>query len=396
MGFLALLASFRLIAAGWIEDPMLQRDVESRVKTEPKTFVLDLDTPPKDRWAALGEDPDFANYSQDYKNYLGQYIPKAVLPLVTTIVSGLKGHYYDDYADEMVGLAKALKMSVGDVVLANLIYQLEHIGRTCEAGNTTGPCPNKTGPGLCTAAIVNGPDDGDEVWQGRNLDWDLDDKLLRYVLRVEYQRGGKTLFTGVQIAGEIGILHGLMPGVIGVQMNARKEGGNLLDNLAQIILGHKTPTHVLRRALEESASYESAMDFLATTKLANPVYYVVSGARHGQGAIITRDRKGARDVWNLYEPSSKDTKGINPQPDWFRLQTNFDHWEPVPSEDDRRHPGVANIKAFCNSTASQACVNKVMTTWPTKNHHTDVTSIMCPKTGYLDVAVWLHPEITLV
>merc|ERR1712137_1200407 len=108
----------------------------------------------------------------------------------------------------------------------------------------------------------------------------------------------------------------------------------------------------------------------------------------GEGAIVTRDRKGAADVWHLYEKPSKDTKGINLQADWFRLQTNYDHWQPVPSYDNRRDPGVANMKQFCNGSPDADCVRKVMTTWPTQNHHTDITSVMCAKTGQLDITVW--------
>merc|ERR1712014_543159 len=133
---------------------------------------------------------------------------------------------------------------------------------------------------------------------------------------------------------------------------------------------------------------------MGTERLANPVYFVVAGGEHTKGAILSRDPKGLVDAWHLYETPAKDTQKINIQPDWFRLQTNYDHWDAVPSYDDRRSPGVAHMEQECNGTAGQACLWKVITAWPTKNHHTDVTSIMCPKTGYFDVSVWMDPNVT--
>ena len=35
-------------------------------------------------------------------------------------------------------------------------------------------------------------------------------------------------------------------------------------------------------------------------------------------------------------------------------------------------------------------VMTVMTAWPTKNHHTDITSVMCARTGQMKTVVWAH------
>lgn len=366
-----------------------------RAQIDAISYVVDLDKAPKDRWTDLGKNAIFANYKQDLTNYIGAYIPKAVLPLVSDITRGLRYSFYSDYADEMTGLAEALGITIGDTVLVNLIYQVEGLGSTCAARNTTGPCPPKTaGPGLCTGVVASGANG--EVWQGRNLDWNLNADLLKYTLRVDYQRNGTTVFTGVQLAGMVGVLHGVRAGAFSVQMNARDKGGNVLENLGEVVLGVKTPTHVLRHAFETAGDFESAVNVLSSTHIVNPAYFIVAGAQDRQGAIVTRDRKGAIDTWHLFEKPAKDTKGINLQPDWLRLQTNYDHWEAVPDYDNRRGPGVTNAQTFCNGTADASCVKKVMTTWPTQNHHTDITSIMCPKTGYIDVTVWTPQSATVL
>jgi hypothetical protein len=311
-------------------------------------------------------------------------------PLVTKIASTLHSTFYPDYAEEMEGIAEGLGMDMGEVVLVNLIYQLEGIGTGCAIKNTTGPCPPKNGPALCTGFVANGQGDADPVWQGRNLDWNLDAKLLKYVMQVDFQKNNVTLFTGVQVAGMVGILHGVKKDAFSVQLNARDDGGNVLANLfEQILLGGKEPTHHMRKAFEQAADFKAAEAYLSQGHLANQCYYIMAGAKHGDGAILTRGRTSIVDSWHLNEAPAKDTKGINKQPDWFRLQTNYDHWTEVPSYDDRRTPGVANVAAFCGKEVSEDCVLKVMTTWPTKNFHTDVTSVICPKTGYLSTTVWL-------
>mmetsp|Transcript_12807 Transcript_12807/g.30659 ORF Transcript_12807/g.30659 Transcript_12807/m.30659 type:complete len:401 (+) Transcript_12807:50-1252(+) len=388
--------SFPLVlsaGAWWTSDAGLKAQVAARAPVKPIKISLDLDQAPADRWKVLQGDSRFATYKQDMTNYIGTYIPKALLPLVADIVSGLRKAFYADYAAEMEGLATALGVSVGDIVIANLIYQLENIGVTCDQRNVTGPCPPKTGPGMCTGVIVNGREDReDEIWQGRNLDWNLDATLLKYVLQVDYTKANQTLFTAVQIAGEVGILHGMRKGAFSVQLDARDEGGSVVTNLLELIAkGAKTPTHVMRKALETAATFDAGIDALSGTEMANPAYFIVAGAAKGEGAILSMDRKAAADTWHLYEQSAKDTKHVNPQQDWFRLQTNYDHWTAAPSYDDRRTPGVAHVGEFCGEgVVDQACVTKVMTTWPTQNHHTDVTSIMCPRTGYFDVTVWIN------
>ena len=50
----------------------------------------------------------------------------------------------------------------------------------------------------------------------------------------------------------------------------------------------------------------------------------------GEGAVVTRNQTQAVNVWNLVSSNLK----------WFLLETNYDHWEPPPSSDDRRDPGI--------------------------------------------------------
>lgn len=387
-----LLLSAGLGSGQWIQDERLWQETELRKGEDVKRVVVDLDLPPSQRWAFLTTDPTFAHYKADIISYITPFLSPRVLPVVTRIASSMQRTFYPDYAEEMRAIAKDLGLTVGEIVLLNLIYQIEGSFSKCEMANSTGPCPPK-GPGLCSGLIANGPGQDDAVWQGRNMDWNFPANLLKYVLQVDYKKNGTTLFTAVQLAGMVGTLHGIKKGGFAVQLNARDEGGKLLPNLLEDILrGGSTPTHAMRRAFERSATFDEAERLLATEHLANPGYFIMSGSRHGVGAIVTRDRQSARDVWPLYEASAKDTKGINAQPGWFRLQTNYDHWEAAPTWDDRRTPGVAHAKAFLKDGVDERSMLKVMTAWPTKNFHTDITSVMCPQTGYIKTWKWMPPH----
>jgi len=381
----------------WIEDQKLRRQTDHRKPSDVKRVTVNLDLPPDQRWAFLKDDPAFAHYRDDVIAYISPYVPPKYLPLLSRVVQSMQSTFYRDYAQEMRGLAGALGLTDGEAVLINLIYQISGaLENDCPAKNTTGPCPKK-GPGLCTGLVANGQGPHDIVWQGRNMDWNFPPKLLAYVLQVEYRKNNATVFTAVQLAGMVGTLHGIRKGGFSVQLNARDGGGKLLPNLLEeILLGGKTPTHAMRRALEDRADYESAEQFLVAERFANPAYVIMAGAGHGQGAIVSHGRQRTDDVWHLYEDSAKDSKRINVQPDWFRLQTNYDHWEAPPSYDDRRTPGVAHAKEFLKNGVDDKTMWKVMTAWPTKNFHTDVTSIMCAQTGFMRTVVWLPPAENLV
>jgi len=377
-----------------VEDGDLQKRAALKSGAPPKKVIVNLDLEPKKRWAFLAEDPHFADFKEEFIGYLKHYVPKFLIEPIASIVKNLRHSFYDEYAQEMEGLATALDVSLGDIVIANLIYQIEGIGVKCSKRNTTGPCPpSESGPaGLCTGVLA---DDGNKVLQGRNMDWNLPPSLLKFVIEAEYQSQNRTKFVGVSVAGQVGVLHGLSRGRFSIEMNSRNTGGNVLANLADLVSGAKTPGAVIRRTLETATSFHDGVKFLSSERLANPVYFVVGGAGHGEGALLSRERKGLLDAWNLYEVPSKDTKKVNIQPDWFRVQTNYDHWDPVPSYDNRRDPAVANVKQFCNdeTRVNQNCVWKAMTTWPTMNHHTDITSIMCAKTGYMNTTVWMSPSV---
>ena len=123
-----------------------------------------------------------------------------------------------------------------------------------------------------------------------------------------------------------------------------------------------------------------AVASLQTTPQIDENYFIVSGAAAAQGVVIARGRNKADDVWPL---NSSETDG------WFRLQTNYDHWNPPPVADDRRTPGVAMMKALGAGGVNVSSTWDVIKAFPVFNPHTDYSVVMVPATGYYSGIVWM-------
>ena len=58
-------------------------------------------------------------------------------------------------------------------------------------------------------------------------------------------------------------------------------------------------TSFISQVLETATSYAEALDRLSNVTIIAPVYYIIGGVKPGEGAVITRDRLHAKDVWTL-------------------------------------------------------------------------------------------------
>jgi hypothetical protein len=84
--------------------------------------------------------------------------------------------------------------------------------------------------------------------------------------------------------------------------------------------------------MEQADSYDSAVRLFSSNSLINPIYYIVAGSAANEGAVVTRYREADQtDIWSI------NTSAVD---GWFRLITNYDHWESDPTYDDRRTPGM--------------------------------------------------------
>jgi len=393
----------------------------------PPVYTLDLDEPAASRWDHIAK--DFVDKMPAVIEYFDSFIPAWVLPLIE-VVAGQLTSYFSDYGEEMIGVAEALKVPKGLVVMLNLVMQLEAIGVNCSNWNTTGPTQkddpgcvavdpsqkwcycdearaagatfspegitkvgrlpfNYSGPGLCTSVVAEDP--SGKILLGRNLDWNLPKPVRELLIDIDFVKGGKKLFRGTGAAGIQGVVNGMSySGAVGgregrgwaASINARGKGGKLLPNMLQSLLVHSmTPTQHLRKVLETTADFEGAISDLSSTAQIDENYFIVAGTASGEGAVVTRGRERAVDVWRLNH--------TNPD-GWFRLQTNFDHWNPVPVFDDRRNPGIAHMKALGQANLTPAAMWAIIETWPNWNDHTDYSLVTTAADAAYNSTVWMQ------
>lgn len=419
-------------ALPWTADPALRVEAAA-LRALPRRlpiYSVSLDDPPATRWDHVA--PDFKQYAGSVRAYLLEVVPAWALPIVEHVAANIVD-YFGEAGEEMKGVSQAMGFRLGDVVVLNLIMQVEGLGLNCSNWNNTGPTRRddpgcvavdptqkwcycraahragaisadgvatvvasraEHGPGLCTSVVAQAADG--RTIHGRNLDWNIPVAVRQLLLDVNFTRYNKatsateTVFLGTGGIGFAGVFNGMRRAVTAggvdgysVSIDARGKGGRLLDNLLQALLRKsETPSQHLRRVFETESTFEGAISALSTGAQIDENYFIVAGAADGEGAVVARGRQKAEDVWrlNASEPSG-----------WFRLQTNYDHWNPVPTADDRRTPGVAHMNALGRSNVTVGSVRSVMSMWPTFNHHTDYQGVYDPRGGvYYSVAFGEH------
>ena len=415
-------------SASWLDNSRAM-NATGRPALTPPVYTLDLDKPASTRWNHIAK--DYKSKMPAIIEYFESFIPKWLLPLIEAL-AGQMTSYFVDYGDEMVAVAKALDIPKGLVVLLNLVMQLEAIGVNCSNWNTTGPthkddpgctavdptqkwcyCKEASkagayfpaggmlqvgrqpqtydGPGLCTSVVAERPDGA--IVLGRNLDWNLPPPVRALLIDIDFVKGGKKIFRATGAAGISGVINGMSySGAAGgregngwaASIDARGKGGKLLPNILQALKEQSmTPTQHLRKVLEATADFEHAVGLLSETAQIDENYFIVAGTRSGEGAVLARGREKAVDVWRLNSNDKADPDG------WFRLQTNYDHWSPAPTSDDRRSPGIAHMKAVGRDGLSEATMSSVMQTWPTFNEHTDYSLITTVTSFSYNSTIWM-------
>ena len=164
---------------------------------------VDLEAPPAERWrtALQGYGDEIADLVSDVRQLIPDLVALVGAPW-DSLVSGLLQHsskigigvglvgklYGQEYVDEIKGVAQAAEQPFGDLVLANLVYDISQIG-----GKLFGACSSFS----CNV-------EGTPVL-ARNLDWALPESVGRHTVPIRFRRGRRSYF-GVQVLGTVGVL----------------------------------------------------------------------------------------------------------------------------------------------------------------------------------------------
>eukprot|EP01123_Difflugia_compressa_P013157 TRINITY_DN5945_c0_g1_i1.p1 TRINITY_DN5945_c0_g1~~TRINITY_DN5945_c0_g1_i1.p1 ORF type:complete len:493 (-),score=99.21 TRINITY_DN5945_c0_g1_i1:32-1510(-) len=329
-------------------------------QTDPRavpTYTINLDLDPIDRWTQICSVPTFQQMGQYLYNVITTILPDTLGGDVEKIGQLLNDNYYPyELSQEIRSCANQMGVPYGWIALFNLGYEVSD---------------------ACTSIVAQTMDG--KIYHARNLDFwagmGFTETLKDMTIQVDYQKGGKTVFTVTTFAGMVGTLSGIRPGAFSGTVDTRFYPGGVGELFYEVIAAIEERnaslvSFLLRDVLQNQNDYPSALENLSNDELIADVYYILAGVSAGQGAVISRNRTDAADVWILDAPTR-----------WFEIETNYDHWEPAPWFDDRIDPANNAMNAIPRSELTLEKMFQVLTTKPVFNLQTTYTILSCPATG---------------
>jgi len=322
------------------------------------SYVINLDLPPIQRWTEVCSIPVFKE--------MGQFLVKTVAAVLGSereqslgnLGADINDHYYPtEFAQEIQGCATAMGVPHGWVALLNLGYEVSD---------------------ACTSIVAQTVDG--KILHARNLDFwagmGFTDTLKNMTFQAHYQKGGKTVFQATTFAGYVGVLSGFKDRGFSVTIDTRfyPQGiGELFYEVISAITEKNASlvSFLSREVMQNENDYPSALKALSNTELIADVYYILAGVSAGQGAVISRNRMNATDVWELDVAKGR----------WFEVETNYDHWEKPPAIDDRVGPANKGMEAFGQKNITLTNMLHVLSTKPVFNLQTTYSILSCPADG---------------
>lgn len=348
--------------------------------TKVATYQLNLDLPPGDRWKDLAVKfrVPIKNLIDYIKEFIVEWSPelKKLVDIVDNDMGSIAYTLPAPFNEEIIGIANATGINLGEIVLYNIFYEIFT---------------------LCTSIV--GEDANGNMLHGRNLDfglflgWDIKNdtwavsELLRpLIINIDNMKGGKVQYKTVTFVGFVGLITGVRPGGLSMSLNERfaLEGGfvGLFEWVLNIDRTQKWATFLAREVLESNLTFDDALVALSKPTLLAPIYYIVGGAQPGQGAVVTRDRRGTADLWKI---------GAKEEDSWFIAETNYDHWEAPLFVDDRITPTNKCMNKLGKENFSFAGLFNVLSSKPVLNKLTTYSSLIDVKSGRVETYIQYCP-----
>jgi len=317
-------------------------------------YVINLDLPPAQRWTQICSVPAIKQNANYLYNTFTTLVPGNVLGDLGKDICDK--YFPPEYAQEIMGCAQAFGFPYGYLALFNLGYEVTD---------------------ACTSIVAQAPDG--KIYHARSMDFwagmGFTDTLKNIAIKIDWQQGGKTIFSTASFAGMVGVLSGFKNNEFSVTIDTRFYPGGIGDLFYEIIaaITEQNATLVsflLRDVFQNENNYESAVTNLSSGTLIADVYYIIAGASPSQGSVISRNRTGADDIWVLAPPGR-----------WYEVETNYDHWEQPPWFDNRLDPANDAMNAIGVQGVSLQNLFNVLSVKPVLNLQTTYTILSCPATG---------------
>ncbi|KAI5630453.1 N-acylsphingosine amidohydrolase precursor [Silurus asotus] len=324
-------------------------------------YTVDLDLLPSKRWTEIITDKknELINMVQAIKDLADELVPSGRLEeLIDKALPLMVDTLPYPFNEEIKGIAAASGVSLGEVVLFNIFYEVFTV---------------------CTSLVAEDPD-GNLIharnldfglfmgWDIKNQSWVITELLKPLVVNLDFRRNNSTVFQSTNFAGYVGMLTGVRPYMFTLTMNERfsLDGGYI--GILEWILGKRDGvwmSFLTRSVLENATGYAEAKQLLSDTKLLAPAYFILGGNQSGEACIITRSR-----THNL-NPLELDVQ----QGRWYVLETNYDHWKMPLFLDDRRTPAMKCMNQTTQANVSIKTVYDVLSTKPVLNKNVSIKTV---------------------
>jgi len=329
-----------------------------------KQYSINLEDSYTQRWSQIA-----AENKQDLLNVISLaqrlYAPIGCDDLPDSVFEG----YDPEFAAEIEAFAKLLEVPTSYVFWLNVMYEAYT---------------------YCTSVVVQ--DENNLVFSGRNLDYDFTTPIARVAYHINYYKDGKVFFRANVLGGFIGFITAEKPGKFSISANQRTSPNvnkmQLWDrilgrgiNFMELFLNKRTNLLMnVRRVLENAETYQEAIEMLTNNPTIAPAYYIVSGVRSNEGAVITSGRDGIVNVTTLDVEN-----GV-----WFLAQTNYDRDIPDPKNDNRRTAAEQKINEIGRSNITmQNLLDNVLAQYPNFNAITIVSATFSSSLDYFNATVWI-------
>ncbi len=230
------------------------------------SFRIDLETPPEQRWLPILKIYKYkikAAHDQLFLNFGDSKWIQLASKLITT--SSYFG--YVKYSKEIQSISEVCNINFGDLVLAQIIYELS---------------------ACCTSCIYKDPNSNETI-HFRTMDWPLK-TLANLTIKVDFYSQSQLLYSCVTWAGFVGIMTAVKPDVCSIALNYRKSNGNIWTNIKALVRGKWPASYLIRFALENAHNFGMIKDILSTSELVAPCYFILGHPYIiSKSIIIVRD-----------------------------------------------------------------------------------------------------------
>lgn len=338
------------------------------------TFHIDLDLPPEERWTEV-----ITHYSDEIvalENTLNQSIHAALgdqYEAWYNLVSIEK-----EYEAEMRGMAKTqmrLKPNQYNISLEDKIRQMVLGEALYELASPTGS--------MCSGvlwAASNGT-----VMHGRNMDYSVEFEMpdgtkknwVDVTYHAIFMKDKQPFIKATMWPGSVGFHTAMRIGGWSFEQNTRMTNEVHANFEAQKKGGVQFGTAV-RRVMETTPDFTTAVDKIYATRFIAPQYFIMSGSKPYEGAVLTIDRLGQHASMPETPPIQR--VGNTSSAAWNLVQTNDDLLkEPL---DPRRPLANMELAKIKQEFASPEHLLDFMHKLPLDNPLTVFSTVMVPATGF--------------